>query len=771
MAVGLDTPASALELLDALHADGMHVERPFADGDDAHARADRGRRPRPRVPHRRRSSPRRRCGCRSRDYLAWYATLPASLRDGDRGALGPAAGRPLRRRRRLRDRGAGARQRARRHPAAARLRRGPGRDLPRPRAAADPPLPRLLPLARRASGAPTRSSTSASTARSSGCRARCSRSRPACAPDAALGDVPLVYPFVVNDPGEGVQAKRRAHAVIVDHLVPPMMRADTYDELAELEALLDEYARLEVLDPPKLPALAARIWAAIERANLQADLGVSERPDDLGALVEHIDGYLCEVKDIQIKDGLHVLGRAPEGEQLRGLVGGDAAARVGRRARAAARGRRGVRARRARAGGGAGRGLPGGAGGAARALPRVRRPAPATRSTGSRRRRWRCSTRSRRGTGTATAAVASRCSAAHDDGVERALRFAARRGRAAHPRAPDELDRHRRRAARPPRARRAVGRADARARRRAADRAQLLLRRPARAAVRAVLGRRPAAGRRAARAPPRDAGELPRMVGLVAWGTSAMRTQGDDVAEILALLGVRPIWHPESRRVTGIEVDPARRARPAADRRHRAHLGLLPRRLPAPRARCSTTPSRRSRRSTSRPRTTTSRRTRAPTPSAWPSSSATAPGGARPRASSAPSPGTYGAGLLQLARRPRLARATATSPRSTRPGAATPTAAAWTARRRARPMRECFARIDVAVKNVDSREHDILDSDDYYQYHGGMVATVRALTRRGARGVPRRLARTRRAWSTGRWPRRPGACSAPAWPTRAGSRR
>ena len=141
-----------------------------------------------------------------------------------------------------------------------------------------------------------------------------------CAPDAALGDMPLVYPFVVNDPGEGVQAKRRAHAVIVDHLVPPMMRADTYDEIAELEAMLDEYARLEVLDPPKLPALAARIWAGIEKANLQSDLGVSERPDDLGALVEHIDGYLCEVKDIQIKDGLHVLGVAPSGDQLRGLT-------------------------------------------------------------------------------------------------------------------------------------------------------------------------------------------------------------------------------------------------------------------------------------------------------------------------------------------------------------------------------------------------------------------------------------------------------------------
>src|SRR3954452_7902604 len=117
-----------------------------------------------------------------------------------------------------------------------------------------------------------------------------------CAPDAALGDLPLVYPFVVNDPGEGVQAKRRAHATIVDHLVPPMMRADTYDEMAELEALLDEYARLDVLDPSKLPSLAVQIWDAIERANLQSDLGVSERPDDLGSLVQHIDGYSARAR-------------------------------------------------------------------------------------------------------------------------------------------------------------------------------------------------------------------------------------------------------------------------------------------------------------------------------------------------------------------------------------------------------------------------------------------------------------------------------------------
>ena len=133
---------------------------------------------------------------------------------------------------------------------------------------------------------------------------------------------------MVNDPGEGMQAKRRAHAVVIDHLVPPMMRAETYDELAQLEQLLDEYARCEALDPAKLPTLANRIWTLLHEAELHRDLDLEgEQPalEDFGALIEHVDGYLCEIKDLQVRDGLHILGRAPEGEQLRGLLGGDPA--------------------------------------------------------------------------------------------------------------------------------------------------------------------------------------------------------------------------------------------------------------------------------------------------------------------------------------------------------------------------------------------------------------------------------------------------------------
>ena len=164
-----------------------------------------------------------------------------------------------------------------------------------------------------------------------------------CAPDAVLGDLPLVYPFIVNDPGEGTQAKRRAHATIIDHLVPPMARADTYGDMAKLEQLLDEYATVQALDPTKVPVVRAQIWTLIQAAQLHHDLHIDAQPDDdeFDDFVLHVDGYLCEIKDSQIRDGLHILGGAPAGQARVNLVlavlrarqvwGGDANAMPGLR--------------------------------------------------------------------------------------------------------------------------------------------------------------------------------------------------------------------------------------------------------------------------------------------------------------------------------------------------------------------------------------------------------------------------------------------------------
>ena len=137
----------------------------------------------------------------------------------------------------------------------------------------------------------------------------------ACGADAALGNLPLIYPFLVNDPGEGTQAKRRAHATLIDHLIPPMARAETYGDIARLEQLLDEHAAIAALDPAKLPAIRQQIWTLMRAAKMDHDLGLDERPgdDSFDDMLLHVDGWLCEIKDVQIRDGLHVLGVKPTG--------------------------------------------------------------------------------------------------------------------------------------------------------------------------------------------------------------------------------------------------------------------------------------------------------------------------------------------------------------------------------------------------------------------------------------------------------------------------
>ncbi|MGI2909118.1 cobaltochelatase subunit CobN, partial [Tolypothrix sp. VBCCA 56010] len=146
-----------------------------------------------------------------------------------------------------------------------------------------------------------------------------------CYPEVALGALPHLYPFIVNDPGEGSQAKRRAQAVIIDHLTPPMTRAELYGSLQELENLIDEYYEAESLDPSRLPTICDRITQLILQENLHHDFQVRQNqessvlPFDF-SLLPSIDGYLCELKEAQIRDGLHIFGKCPDGRQLRDLI-------------------------------------------------------------------------------------------------------------------------------------------------------------------------------------------------------------------------------------------------------------------------------------------------------------------------------------------------------------------------------------------------------------------------------------------------------------------
>ena len=139
-----------------------------------------------------------------------------------------------------------------------------------------------------------------------------------CFPVALMPPVPHFYPFIVNDPGEGTQAKRRAHAIIIDHLIPAMTRAENYGDLLKLEHLMDEYYETFNIDPKRNSIIRSQIKQLTLATHLNTDLGISA--DDIDTMLVKLDAYLCELKEAQLRDGLHILGKIPEGEQLLDLL-------------------------------------------------------------------------------------------------------------------------------------------------------------------------------------------------------------------------------------------------------------------------------------------------------------------------------------------------------------------------------------------------------------------------------------------------------------------
>ncbi|MFZ3595597.1 cobaltochelatase subunit CobN [Streptomyces sp. BH104] len=544
----------------------------------------------------------------------------------------------------------------------------------------------------------------------------------ACGPDAALGDLPLIYPFLVNDPGEGTQAKRRVHATLIDHLVPPMARADSYGDIARLEQLLDEYAQISSMDPAKLPAIRAQIWTLIQAAKLDHDLGLEARPDDDGFddFLLHVDGWLCEVKDAQIRDGLHVLGAAPSGPDRVNLV---LAILRARQIWGGSQALPGLREALGLDESSATRTSADEAEAVARSLveameaadwdpaavpdvlaapaptPRGSAPDPAPQSPAGLEK----PAQSPQGL----------------DGVAAILDFAAREVVPRLSATTDELDN-------------AVRALDGR----------FVPAGPSGSPLRGLVNVLPT-GRNFYSVDPKavpsrlawetgqaladslltrykdDNGEYPTSVGLSLWGTSAMRTAGDDIAEALALLGIRPVWDDASRRVTGLEPIPYEELnRPRVDVTLRISgffrdafphtIGLLDDAV---------------RLAASLDEPAEINHVRAHTQADL------AEHGDERRATTrifGSRPGTYGAGLLQLIdSKDWRTDADLAEVYTVWGGYAYGRGLEGKAART--EMETAYKRIAVAAKNTDTREHDIADSDDYFQYHGGMVATVRAL--------------------------------------------
>ncbi len=528
-----------------------------------------------------------------------------------------------------------------------------------------------------------------------------------CLPEAVLGPVPHVYPFIVNDPGEGTQAKRRAQAVIVDHLTPPLTRAETYGPLRDLEALVDEYYEAAGVDPRRIAHLRREILTLTAATGLDADVGMTGQDEDTD--LARLDAYLCELKEAQIRDGLHVFGVSPDGRLER-----DLAIALARAPRADGKGPN-ASLLRAMA-----QDLDLGFDplDCDMAAPAIRRPEAlqgllpdAWRSQGDTVERLEAlATRLLRdggrgdakrapAPGPATAAVLDQvettlrpaiaaCGPAETDALLTALsgRFvppgpsgAPTRGR------PDTLP---------------TGRnfysVDSRAV--PTPSAWALGWKSANLLIETHL---------------QTHGDWPRTMLLTAWGTANMRTGGDDIAQALALMGVKPTWDAANRRVTGFEILPQ---------------GVL-----------------------GRPRVDVTLRVSGFFRDAFPDqialvdSAARAvmaldepedlnPAAARARSEGAEGqhrvfgskPGAYGAGLQALIDE-RIWNDTADladaylewgSYAYGKGAEGTPARAAFETR---------LSQTEAIVQNQDNREHDLLDSDDYYQFEGGAAAAVQHL--------------------------------------------
>jgi cobaltochelatase CobN len=539
-----------------------------------------------------------------------------------------------------------------------------------------------------------------------------------CFPEAVLAPLPHLYPFIVNDPGEGTQAKRRAQAVIIDHLTPPLTRAGSYGLMAELERLIDEYYEAALGDSRRLTVLASAILQQADAAGLDGDCGITTS-DEPAAALRKLDGFLCEIKELQIRDGLHVFGHSPKGERLHELL--VAFARPGR--------------------GGAPQDAS-----LLRALaddlglgrdPLAREPSEPW--TGPRPAALAAAVpwRSTGDTVERLEALAMRLVAGEDNPdpgwarsgavlgwIERQLRPAVAACGAAEiaallagldgrfvPPGPSGA---------PSRGRPEVlptGRnfysIDTRAV-------------PTQAAWQ--LGWKSAAMLLERHA--QEYGSYPARVALSAWGTANMRTGGDDVAQALALIGARPVWERSSGRVTGFEILPASVLdRPRVDVTLRvsgffrdAFSGLIDLFDSAARGVASldepasvnplaarVADDRRALEAQGVPREEADRRA-----------------GYRVFGSK---PGAYGAGLQTMIDEriwddeADLAEAYL--------GWSGYAYGAGCEGRAERPMLEArLAAADAVLHNQDNREHDLLDSDDYYQFEGGLALVVRRLSGR-----------------------------------------
>ncbi len=518
-----------------------------------------------------------------------------------------------------------------------------------------------------------------------------------CWPEAVLGPLPHLYPFIVNDPGEGTQAKRRTQAVIVDHLTPPLTRAESYGPLRDLEALVDEYYEAAGVDPRRLDHLRREILSLSEVTGLSRDVGMNgDEAQDLARL----DAYLCDLKEAQIRDGLHIFGTSPTGRQARDLA--IALARVPR----------------------------GSGAGADASLLRALAvdlglgfdPLSADLASawdGPRPEALDLSDDIWRSAGDTVERLELLCQAIVDRRAPPPGPASQTVADAIHSQIMPTVD--------------ACGAAEMAALLRGLD-GRSVAPGPSGAPTRGRLDVLPT-GRnfysvdsRAVPTPTawalgwksanlliekhlQDHGDWPRALLVTAWGTANMRTGGDDIAQALALMGVKPRWDSANRRVTGFDILPMGvLGRPRVDVTLRVS-GFF--RDAFPQLIALVDSAARAVQALDEPESDN------------PAAARAARGETMSRVYGS-KPGAYGAGLQALIDE-RLWTERADLGRAYLEWGGYAYGSDGEGQRDRDGFAARLGQVEGIVQNQDNREHDLLDSDDYYQFEGGAAAAVASL--------------------------------------------
>ncbi|WP_294663469.1 cobaltochelatase subunit CobN, partial [uncultured Fusobacterium sp.] len=143
-----------------------------------------------------------------------------------------------------------------------------------------------------------------------------------CCPDFNIDDIPHLYDYSINVTGEGLQAKRRSYAALISYMIPALTLAGEYEDIEEIDELIKQYYQAENAKDSKVEGIKKDILDRVFKYNYNLDMNLDKEKvlEDYKIFINKLHSYIEELKSSTIKDGLHILGEPAEGDRCATLI-------------------------------------------------------------------------------------------------------------------------------------------------------------------------------------------------------------------------------------------------------------------------------------------------------------------------------------------------------------------------------------------------------------------------------------------------------------------